>query len=97
MRVNILESGGLTKPSELIVDKAILNSVKFLHIIRNCPACFSYKCLYNSVSGDRHPERDRERYRYPERERERERGVPEHSITNFNGDGVSTHTLKNVM
>ena len=37
-----------------MVDKAILNTVKFSHIIYNYPACFSYKVLYTSISANRY-------------------------------------------
>ena len=52
--INILESGGLAKPEELIMDKAVLNSVQFLYVNYNSPACFSYKVLYKSISTNRH-------------------------------------------
>jgi hypothetical protein len=35
VRVNILESGGLAKPEELIMYEAVLNSVQFFDIIYN--------------------------------------------------------------
>ena len=35
MGVNILESGGLAKAEEMIMYKAVLNSVKFLNVIYN--------------------------------------------------------------
>ena len=50
----ILESGGLAKPEELIMDKAVLNSVQFFDVIYNSPTCFSYKVLYKSISTNRH-------------------------------------------
>ena len=52
--INILESGGLAKPEELIMDKAVLNSVQFLYVNYNSPTCFSYKVLYKSISTNRH-------------------------------------------
>jgi hypothetical protein len=54
MGVNILESGGLAKPEELIMYKAVLNSVQFLDVINNRPTCFSYKVLYKSISSNSH-------------------------------------------
>ena len=53
-RVNILESGGLATPEELIMYKAVLNSVQFFDVIYNSPTCFSYKVLYKSISTNRH-------------------------------------------
>ena len=53
MRINILESGGLAKPEELIMYKAVLNSVQFLDVINNRPTCFSYKVLYKNISTNR--------------------------------------------
>jgi hypothetical protein len=52
--VNILESGGLAKPEELIMYKAVLNSVQSLNVIYNRPTCFSHKVLYKSMCTNRH-------------------------------------------
>jgi len=54
VRVSILQSSGLAKPEELIMNKAVLNSVYFFHVIYNSPTCFSYKVLYKSISTNRH-------------------------------------------
>jgi hypothetical protein len=53
MGVNILEAGGLAKPEELIMYKAILHSVQFFNVIYNSPTCFSYKVLYKRISTNR--------------------------------------------
>jgi hypothetical protein len=54
MRINILESSGLAKPEELIMNKSFLNSVHFFDVLYNSPTCFSYKVLYKSISINRH-------------------------------------------
>jgi hypothetical protein len=54
MRVNILESGGLAKPEELIMYKAVLNNVQFFDVVYNSPTCYSYKVLYKSIRTTRH-------------------------------------------
>ena len=54
MRVSILEASGLAKPEELIMYKAVLNSVQFLDVIYNSPTCFSYKVLCKRISTNRH-------------------------------------------
>jgi hypothetical protein len=53
MRINILESSGLAKPEELIMNKSVLNSVQFLDVMYNIPTCFIYKVLYKSISTNR--------------------------------------------
>ena len=54
MRVNILESSGLAKPEELIMYKAVLNSVQCFNVIYNSPTCFSYKITYKNIRANRH-------------------------------------------
>ncbi len=54
MRINILESSGLAKADELIMYKAVLNSVQSVDIIYNSLTCFSYKVPYKSISTDRY-------------------------------------------
>ncbi len=50
MRINILESSGLSKPKELIMYTVVLNSVQFFDFIYNSHTCFSYKVLYKRIS-----------------------------------------------
>ena len=54
MRINILESSGLAKPEELIMYKAVLNSVQNFDVIYDSPTRFGYKVLYKSISTNRH-------------------------------------------
>ncbi len=42
VRVSILQSSGLANPEELIMNKAVLNSVYFFHVIYNSPTCFLF-------------------------------------------------------
>jgi len=42
MRIKILESSGLAKHEELIVDNSILNSVQFFSVIYNWPTLMFY-------------------------------------------------------
>jgi hypothetical protein len=56
MRVSILESSDLTKPEELIMYKAVLNSVQFFDVIydhTSKPTRLSYKVPYKSISTNR--------------------------------------------
>jgi hypothetical protein len=50
MRINILESSGLTKPEELIMYTVVLNNVHFFDFIYNSHTCFINKVLYKSIS-----------------------------------------------
>ena len=54
MGINMLKSGGLAKPEKLIVDKAILNRIKFLYNIYNLPTICSYKVAYKRIGTNRH-------------------------------------------
>ena len=54
MGINLLKSGGLGEPENLIVDKAILNLIYFLYIICNPPTCFSYEVAYKRISSNMH-------------------------------------------
>ncbi len=49
-----MKSGGLAKPEDLIMYKAVFNSVQFLNVIYNSHTCFSYKVPYKRISTYRH-------------------------------------------
>ena len=44
MRVKVLEAGSLTEAKQLVVEKAVLDSFKLLHICDDQPACLATKC-----------------------------------------------------
>jgi hypothetical protein len=54
VRVSILESGGLTELKQLIMYKAVLNSVQLLYVIYDSPTCFATKFCTKSISTNRH-------------------------------------------
>jgi hypothetical protein len=54
VRIDILESSGLAKPEELMVDTAVLHSVLLLCVINDSTTCFSYKVPYKNISTNRH-------------------------------------------